>query len=112
MDNTMKISKIRLADVTRLDLSGSINKVDIPELRKAISQSSPSAVLLLDLSGVDFINSGFIGLLLELRKSMPNGFKEIRIQNPAGMVRDVLYLTGLDGFFNIGNADIMERRSP
>jgi anti-anti-sigma factor len=107
----METNKIQLQNVTRLDLSGSINKVDIPALRETIGQSNHSNVLLFDLSKVDFINSGFIGLLLELRKSMPGKWKEIRLQNPAGMVRDVLHLTGLDKYFKIENAETMERRS-
>jgi anti-anti-sigma factor len=107
----MEINKIQLPDLTRLDLSGSINKVDIPELRETIGRPGRSNVLVFDLSRVDFINSGFIGLLLELKKSMPAEWKEIRIQNPAGMVRDVLFLTGLDKYFKIEKAETVERRS-
>jgi anti-anti-sigma factor len=57
--------------------------------------------LLIDMSGVQFIDSTGVGVLVELRNAAQPLGRALVIAEPSDRVREVLQLTALDGVFDI-----------
>lgn len=55
-----------------------------------------------DLSGVTFVPSGMLGVLLSLKK----GGQNVELYNPSDDVRDVLSITKLEQLFTIKEVDV------
>lgn len=61
---------------------------------------SPMPHIVIDLSGVDHINSANLGRLLKLRRSMIDGDARLRLAAPPDHVWAVFLTTGLDKVFD------------
>ena len=77
------------------------SELNLLEIEKEIRGSSAVSEILLDLSGLDYINSAFIGLLLRIKNSDPSLFGKIRLVNPNEVVSQMLNITQLDQVLEI-----------
>jgi anti-sigma B factor antagonist len=68
-------------------------------LRAAMSQDKRH--LLIDLSGVDTIDAGGLGVLATLEKWAMDGNRTIQLTNPSKRVREVLEATKLISLFQV-----------
>lgn len=77
------------------------SELNLPDIEKEILGCAPVAEMLLDLSGLDYINSAFIGLLLKIKNSHPSIFEKIKLVNPNEVVSEMLRITQLDQVLEI-----------
>lgn len=63
-----------------------------------------SRTLAFDLTGVRYVPSGMLGLLVSLKKSHPK--LEIELYNPSDDVREVLEITKLGSLFSVREVDV------
>ena len=98
---------MRLADLTVsmhddavvARLTGEIDKSNTGELRTSITNATPNDAVgvVLDLSGVDYIDSAGIQLLFRLRESLRVRGQALRLVIPFGSrVNDTLRLAGVE----------------
>ena len=85
-------------DTVVLHCQGRILGGDVTLRRMAVSQQDAGA-LALDLTHVDGIDAGGLGVLLELRRWARANRIQFRLLNVPGIVRQVLELTHLDRVF-------------
>lgn len=57
--------------------------------------------LVIDLSGVKYIDSAAIGILLSLRKKAAEVQKDVELYKPQGVVHDVLHVTNMLKLFKV-----------
>ena len=77
------------------------SEFNLPEIEREIRDSPAVSEILLDLSGLDYINSAFIGLLLRIKNSDPSLFGKIKLVNPNEVVSEMLRITQLDQVLEI-----------
>jgi anti-sigma B factor antagonist len=68
-------------------------------LNQALLESPPTVVL--DLTGVTFVDSSGLAMLVAVRKAARSKGGELRLVNPRPNVQSVLQVTGLDQVFPI-----------
>jgi anti-sigma B factor antagonist len=85
-------------DIAVISGSGKLNMVSAPELRAivvdAIAGGGPRIVV--DLSGIDFMDSSGLGALVSCLKSARQAGGDLRIAAPTTQVSMVLRLSNLD----------------
>jgi anti-sigma B factor antagonist len=100
----LTISSEHADDATVIRVSGELDLATVDELRgparRAIADSR-GRDLVLDLSGLDFIDSIGIGALIELRAAADQGDARLVLLRPSRRVVEVLQLTGLSQVFEI-----------
>lgn len=79
-------------------------------LRKAVLSQRKRRAVVLDLSGVDTIDGGGIGLLVFLHGWAHAAGINLHLMNPARLVREVLELTNLDSVFKISSSEDRSHR--
>lgn len=87
-----------------LSLSGKITFENSGELRnrvKAILSEFPLKHLVFDLSGVRFVDSSGLGLLVSIKNTMVKRDGSFKIINATETVRNIMNQTGLDKYFEI-----------
>ncbi len=103
---TMDIEKTAEQGTTTLRLSGEIDLHASPELRKALHECAEEkvAVLLLDFSGVSYIDSSGLATLIEyVRESADHGGK-LGLFGLQTKVRTIFELVRLNELFVIGDS--------
>ncbi len=91
-------------DRARLSLEGKITFENFGELRnrvKAILSEFPLKHLEFDLSGVRFIDSSGLGLLVSIKNTMVKRNGSFQIGNVTETVRNIMNQTGLDKYFEL-----------
>lgn len=83
-------------------LVGEIDLDSAPRLRRALRRAAPEATseLVVDLSGVTFMDCSGLGELLDARAHLGGG---LHLRGVPQRVRDLLRLAGLDGVFDIAD---------
>lgn len=107
----LNIEAQRDSDTVVLRLAGEIDLRTSPELRETLLDliEQRPARIILDLAGVDYIDSSGVGTIVELkRKAMRNSSKVVLVTLQP-RVRSLFEITRLDNFFDIA-ADIDEAR--
>jgi anti-anti-sigma factor len=80
-----------------LALSGELDLSTCPTLRACVEQLDPAfRQVTLDLTGLAFIDSTGIALLLGLERSFNAGLRQLVVRCPPGHVRRVLAMSGAD----------------
>ena len=98
----MKLGDLKTSihgNVVLARLRGEIDLSNAGELRTAITDATPNEVLgvVLDLSGVDYIDSAGIQLLYRLRESLRVRGQALRLVIPSdSLVNDTLRLAGIE----------------
>ncbi|MBP1240685.1 anti-sigma B factor antagonist [Frigoribacterium sp. PvP120] len=86
------------ADVAVVRCTGRLNMVSAPALREAvtgaIAEGRPRVVV--DLAGVDFMDSSGLGALVGCLKSARSAGGDLRIASPSAQVLMVLKLSNID----------------
>jgi anti-anti-sigma factor len=82
---------------TIMTLEGELDLVSAPRLRNAITSLRGEAIdeLIVDLSGLTYIDSVGIGLLVASRRRLDAEGRTFSVRNPAPQVRRLLEITGL-----------------
>ena len=100
----LSVSVIQRTDTTVLVAAGDLDMETAPLLESIVSEQAVEAGLVIDLSGVQFIDSSGLRGLLRIRQR-PGG---LRLAAPSATVRRLLDLTDLTGAFTIGPAEDSE----
>jgi len=79
-----------------LTLRGELDAYDAPELRSVFADSTDVHVVVLDLSGVSFLDSTVLGTIVGLQRRVREADGELRVVLPESEARRVFALTGLD----------------
>jgi anti-sigma B factor antagonist len=86
-----------------LRLSGDIDIAAVAKLEAGLEQATDEATtgLVLDMSGVTFIDSSGLRVLAELHKRQSGGAGSLTIRTPSSPVVRILELTGMTDMFEI-----------
>jgi anti-anti-sigma factor len=101
-------------DIVVLRLKGHIVRgPETATLRDAVVSQDKASIIALDLSQVDLLDAGGLGMLLELRYwAHVNGIR-FRLANPTKPIQQVFAITHLDSVFDISfPEDVRSRGAP
>lgn len=104
----LRVKATKLGEVVIFCLRGRIVRGETEPLREAVNSQTEVAAVVLDLAGVNTIDAGGLGLLLELREQAHSNGIEFRIRNVTRLVRQVLEITRLNSVFEVPS----QRRVP
>jgi anti-sigma B factor antagonist len=110
----LKIASREVAHVTILDINGRIVLGDeIGDLRDAVRNliAEGKKKIILNLSGVDYIDSSGVGELVGSFTTVRNSGGELKLLNLSQKVHDVLYVTKLYTVFDIKDDEFTAVRS-
>jgi anti-sigma B factor antagonist len=84
--------------VAVLKLTGKLNMVSAPTIREGVASlvAHGSTRVVVDLAGVDFLDSSGLGALISGLKSTRQAGGDLRIASPGEQVRLVLRLTNME----------------
>jgi anti-sigma B factor antagonist len=92
----------RERDVTILHLNGEIDLRTSPQLRGTVDRKP--ARIILDLSGVSYVDSSGVGTIVELKRRAMRHESRIILVGLQERVRSVFEITRLDKFFEIADS--------
>jgi anti-anti-sigma factor len=95
--------------VAVLDLSGDVSSGAEQKLLEAYAQTAGTAVVLLDFSAVDYINSTGIALIVGLLAQARAAGQEVQARGLAEHYREIFRITRLSDFMTILDDDGDER---
>ena len=98
----MDIKTNKVSDGIEMIVSGRLDTNTAPELELALKQLEPAKQILhLDLSGIEYVSSAGLRVMLLAHKIMlPTGGKMV-LRNPSEFCRQVLGATGMDEILTI-----------
>jgi anti-sigma B factor antagonist len=111
---SLKIASREVAKVTILDIQGRIVLGDeIGDLRDAVRNllADGKKKIILNLAGVDYIDSSGVGELVGSFTTVRKGGGELKLLNLTQKVQDVLYVTKLYTVFDIKEDEFTAVRS-
>jgi len=78
--------------------AGRLTVVTAPQLRTAVAErvSGGDKIIVVDLSGIEFVDSSGLGALVSCLKSARQAGGDLRIVSPTDQVKMVLRITNLD----------------
>ena len=97
----LKVHAKNLGTVAILCLQGRIVNGDTTALRKAVDSQSDVSAVVLDLAGVNTIDAGGLGVMLELRQQTQAKGIHFKLMNVTKLVSRVLEITRLNSVFEI-----------
>ncbi|MBQ9482607.1 MAG: STAS domain-containing protein [Ruminiclostridium sp.] len=104
MSSKFSFSKVRENDELTYIITGRVDTETAPQLDSDIKPELNSIKkLVLDLSGVEYISSSGLRVLLNLNKSLSANKGKFVIRNPSQMVNDVFEITNFSNILNIEN---------
>ena len=102
----MNISVRVIATATVVDLEGSVDLGNSPALRATLFEKVPTTSrLVLNMSGVRYIDSSGIATLIQVHKKAQDSKKDFVLFGLGAAVHDVLKLTNLLGVFQIFDSE-------
>ena len=110
----LKIGSREVAHVTILDIKGRIVLGDeIGELRDAVRNliAEGKKKIILNLAGVDYIDSSGVGELVSSYTTVRNAGGELKLLNLTQKVQDILYVTKLYTVFDIADDEFTAVKS-
>ena len=92
----MTINVERDFELVTLEITGRLDTTTAPNLESVINElSDDTKELIFDMSGVEYISSAGIRVLLGAYKKMSSNQGPMRIEKANDMVREVFEMTGL-----------------
>ena len=92
----MTINVKRDFELVTLEITGRLDTTTAPNLESVINElSEDTKELIFDMSGVEYISSAGIRVLLGAYKKMNSVQRKIRIEKVNDIVREVFEMTGL-----------------
>lgn len=103
---SFEIQKEQSGDVAILQCHGRLVRGDaIGELRASVSSFPEARIVVLDLSGVQAIDGGGLGMLVLLHRSLLDRGATLKLVNPNPFVREVLERTRLVCVFDVSSVE-------
>lgn len=96
----MEITKSENGSETTLKLNGCLDTAATPEFATAIEGTEGAAMLVLDMTDLEFIASSALRTLVATKKKRGAGFT-IALAGMNEVVREVFDVTGLDEVFEV-----------
>ena len=97
----MTINIERAFKIVTLEITGRLDTTTSPNLDSAINEiPEDTKELVFDMSGVEYISSAGIRVLLRAYKKMNSNQGKTRIENVSDIVREVFEMTGLSEMIN------------
>jgi len=90
-----------LGVVSILCLQGRIVRGEMEALRKAVEAQTDVSAVILDLTRVNTIDAGGLGLLLELRERTQSQGADFKLMNLQQLVRKLFEITRLNSVFGV-----------
>ena len=98
----MEIKKTQSGETCALELIGRIDTVTSPKLQEALGEAIPSAANTeLDFSGVDYVSSAGLRVLLLGEKNAKAAGKAMTLKNVSAEVMEVFDITGFSAILTI-----------
>ncbi len=101
----LKIHITKPGDVALISLQGRIICGETDALRRAVLAQADASAVVLDLAGVNTIDAGGLGAMLELREQTQSRGIEFQLRNVTKLVKRILEITRLDSVFKISETD-------
>jgi anti-sigma B factor antagonist len=107
---SLHIEMEQTGDVTVLQCVGRMMNAEALGLVKdAVTRLSPLRVIVLDLSEVEMLDAGGLGMLVSLRNWACANDIQLKLVNPSKLVREALELTGLTSVLHVSSVeDVIE----
>ena len=70
-------------------------------LKFALEEPGLCSEILIDLTGISFVSSGFVGILVGIKQNQPLVYEKIKLLNPGDLVREMLALTPLKQMYEV-----------
>jgi anti-sigma B factor antagonist len=98
-----QLPRIELAHTQVMEIVGRLDNANTPRLVEAVNDalSSGRSYLVLDLNGVDYMNSAGLRQLVRILERVRNQGGILYITNPSERVNKLLELVGLDSVIEI-----------
>ena len=97
----MTINIERVFEIVTLEITGRLDTTTSPNLDSVINElPEDTKELVFDMSGVEYISSAGIRVLLRAYKKMNTNQGKTRIENVNDIVREVFEMTGLSEMIN------------
>ena len=103
----LEIETTKLGNVAVLKMQGRIVIGETDALRMAVAEQMDACTVILDLSHVQTIDAGGLGVMLELKASAESKGIEFRLRNVTRLVNRVLEITSLDSVFKISGDSLL-----
>jgi len=99
----MEISEERIGEVTVLKLTGRLDSVSAPGLKDRVKACARNGQLhlVIDMAGIDFVDSSGLGSLVACLRSLNKGAGDMRLAALQDRVRAVFELIRLHQVFEI-----------
>jgi len=97
----LNVNTRKFGDIAVLCVQGRIVRGQTEALRRAVLSQPHSSAVVLDLTRVNTIDAGGLGVLLELREHTESRGIELRLQHLTKPVKQILEITRLDTVFEI-----------
>ncbi|HET9092673.1 MAG TPA: STAS domain-containing protein [Acidimicrobiales bacterium] len=91
----LTIERVDYDDLHLVMLRGELDLLSAPQLRSCLEDAMNSTVVV-DLSGLSFIDAAGLSVLVTARRRAETDGNHVKVTNPAGLVRRVFELAGLD----------------
>ena len=101
----LEVQVKKLGNLSLFCVRGKIVRGETDLLRSAVLAQDDASVVVLDLAGVNTIDAGGLGLMLELREQTESKGIEFRLENVTKLVWRILEITKLDSVFKISGND-------
>jgi anti-sigma B factor antagonist len=100
----LQVHTKKSGNVAILCLDGRIVRGETDALRRAVLVQVDASVVVLDLSRVNTVDAGGLGVMLELRKHTESRGVELRLRNVTQLVKRILEITKLDSVFEMSES--------
>jgi anti-sigma B factor antagonist len=99
----LKVTTRSQADHTVISVAGEIDLYTAPRLQAELMNAlgASPAVLIVDMSGVEFCDSTGINVLLAAHRSARERGGELQLARPGSATKKVLQVTGLESVFTV-----------
>ena len=96
-------TKTEGTDPIVITVSGEVDLATAADLERAIASAlgGSATVIEVDLSGVEFMDSAGLRVLVAARKQADDAGRELRLRSPHERVRRIIEITGLSAVFGI-----------
>ena len=103
---SLQVKSEQTGDVAVLQCAGRIVRGEaIHFLKDAVTSLKQPRVVVLDLTGVEMLDGGGLGLLVFLHRWTRDNGIQLKMVNPSGFVREMLDHTRLSRVFNISSVE-------
>jgi anti-anti-sigma factor len=105
----MKLSVKKAGSRKIIKLSGEINTEDIKTARDVLVDFKDFSEIVVDLSGVDYLGTRFINLMVQIRNQYPKECQAIKFINPNDCISETLNYLRLNELYTVYTRDSLER---